>query len=166
MLFLFVATGVLANLGSTLAGLDGVGIGASGGLMGLVGVAAGWGQRRGGAGHKVRNDMLKWAAYVVLFGFFIGADNRAHVAGLAAGFACGYALRPEAWRRPALAPLRGLAGLAGLAAAAAALLLIARAPAPAEEERAAAAARPAAVASLTGDRAAPAPDYGKISRWR
>jgi rhomboid protease GluP len=131
MLFFFVLTGALAFLGSGLAaGPEYVGIGASGGIMGLVGVAAGWGQRQGtGAGRQVRNDMLKWAAYTIVFGLFIGADNWAHVFGLATGFACGMSIQPQIWRRPALAGLRGLAGLLAVAATIAAIVLIARPPA-------------------------------------
>lgn len=49
LLMLFVITGVLGNVGSLVADLGdlGVGIGASGGVMGLVGAAAGHGQRVG-----------------------------------------------------------------------------------------------------------------------
>jgi rhomboid protease GluP len=137
MLFFFVLTGVLANIGSDMAGLDTVQIGASGGLMGLVGIAAGWGQRQGtAAGRQVRNDMLKWAAYVILFGFFLRADNWAHFFGLATGFVVGVSLRPVTWRKRILAPTRALVGLAGLAAAVTALVLIARPPAVADAERA------------------------------
>ena len=39
---LFALTGVLANIGSWAAGLYGVGIGASGGIMGLIGLALGF----------------------------------------------------------------------------------------------------------------------------
>ncbi|HTE49528.1 MAG TPA: rhomboid family intramembrane serine protease [Kofleriaceae bacterium] len=129
LLFFFVVTGVLASLGSGLAGLAGVGIGASGGIMGLLGVAAGWGQREGtSTGRQVRNDMLKWAAYVIIFGFFLKADNWAHVFGLVTGFALGWAIRPQAWRRPAMATVRIAAGAIGVAATIAALVLIALPP--------------------------------------
>jgi len=130
MLFFFLLTGVLANIGSGLAGLAGVGIGASGGLMGLVGVAAGWGQREGTTiGRQLRNDMVKWSLYVILFGFFVpGIDNWAHVFGLAAGFTCGFAIRPATWRSPPLAPVRILTSIAGIGATLAAVLLIAWPP--------------------------------------
>lgn len=134
LLFFFALTGVLANLGSGMVGLGGagspnVGIGASGGIMGLVGVAAGWGQREGtSVGRQVRNDMLKWAAYVLVFGLFVRADNWAHGFGLAAGFAIGWLVRPSAWRRPSLAAVRVAAAALGLAALVAALVLVARPP--------------------------------------
>lgn len=130
MLFLFVVTGIGANIGSGLMGLSGVGIGASGGLMGLVGVAAGWGQREGTtAGRNVRNDMLKWTIYVVVFGFFIGADNWAHLYGFVLGAALGFAIRPATWKRRMLAPVKITASLAGVAATVLAVVLIVRPPA-------------------------------------
>lgn len=111
---LFVVTGVLANLGALQVGPMAVGIGASGGLMGLIGVAVGYGQRAGrGRGHGLRDDMLKWSAYTILFGFAVGADNWAHLFGLLAGAAFGLTVRPATWRRRALMPARLLVGLAG-----------------------------------------------------
>ncbi len=134
MLFLFVATGVVAFMGSGWAGPVAVGIGASGGLMGLVGVAAGWGHREGtGHGRAVRNDMLKWSAYVFVFGFFIQADNWAHLFGLLAGLAFGYTVRPATWKLRALLPLRAATGAAGIVAAIVALVLIARPPVSMDE---------------------------------
>jgi membrane associated rhomboid family serine protease len=135
MLFLFVATGTLANIGSGAVGLDGVGIGASGGMMGLIGVAAGYGQRLGtSAGRALRDDMLKWTAYTIVFGLFIGADNWAHVFGGLSGAAFGFAVRPEPWNAPRLVPLRAVLGLAGAVAAIGALVIIfTRTPVEADE---------------------------------
>ena len=99
MLFYFMVTGILASLGSALWGLYGVGIGASGALMGLIGLAAGWGQRDGtGTGREIRNFMVKWGAYTVVFGFLIGADNAAHISGFLAGFLMGLFSKPR-WER-------------------------------------------------------------------
>lgn len=118
MLFILFATGVVANVGSGLAGLHGVGIGASGGIMGLCGAAAGWGQREGtGRGRAVRNDMLKWAAYTIFFGFMIGADNWAHAVGFASGGVFGFAIRPSTLARRGLRPVRILLGTIGIALA-------------------------------------------------
>ena len=97
MLVYFVVTGVLASLGSRLfsavlamkSGVPwdmGIAIGASGAIMGLVGVMAGWGQRDGTSiGRTARNLGLKWALYTIVFGWFIGADNGAHVTGFVVG---------------------------------------------------------------------------------
>jgi membrane associated rhomboid family serine protease/ribosomal protein L40E len=120
MLTLFLATGVLASLGSAWMSRAGVGIGASGAVMGLIGVVAGHGHRLGTtAGRLARNAMLKWSLYVVVFGYFIGADNVAHIAGLLAGLVIGYAWRPHVlaaprWRTAVLAS--GLVGVLGTAA--------------------------------------------------
>jgi len=125
MLCLFVATGTLAGVGSGAIGLDGVGVGASGGVMGLIGVAAGYGHRQGTwVGRTLRNDMLKWSAYTLLFGFFINADNWAHAFGGVTGAIFGYLVRPERWKVPALVPLRAFVELAGAVAAVGALVII------------------------------------------
>lgn len=97
MFFWFALTGAAASLGSTLLGPDGgVSIGASGGLMGLVGIAAAWGHRDGTtSGKAVRDLMIKWAVFVMILGFFIGADNWAHAVGLASGAAIGLTIDPR-----------------------------------------------------------------------
>jgi membrane associated rhomboid family serine protease len=125
MLMLFVVTGVVGNLGSDLMGLTGVGIGASGGVMGLIGAAAGYGQREGTAGGRaLRNAMLQWSVYTFVAGFWLHADNWAHAFGLLSGAVFGYAVRPEAWAHRRLLPVRALGKLAGGAAAIAALAII------------------------------------------
>lgn len=125
LLLLFVVTGTLASAASAAVGVQGVGIGASGGIMGLVGAAAGHGQRVGTShGKALRNSMLQWAAYTVIFGFWIHADNAAHLFGFVAGAVFGYLVRPSAWKHPRLLVLRAIAKLAGGAAAIAALAII------------------------------------------
>ena len=130
MLFLFVATGVVAFVGSAWLGPGGVAIGASGGIMGLVGVAAGWGHRDGtGHGRAVRNDMLKWSAYVFVIGLLLsglGIDNWAHLFGLLGGLAFGYSVRPRVWKLSALLSVRAATGAAGIVATVIALVMIAR----------------------------------------
>lgn len=134
MLVIFLLTGVLASLGSMQVGF-GIGIGASGAIMGLVGVVAGNGQRQGTtAGREERNAMLKWSVYVFVFGYFLGADNVAHAIGLVTGLALGFAVRPAAlraprWRVPVLA--LGLAGV--LATAATVVAVMVPVSKPAEE---------------------------------
>jgi rhomboid protease GluP len=132
VLLLFVVTGTLANVGSWAVGVDGVGIGASGGIMGLVGAAAGHGQRVGTSyGKALRNSMLQWAVYVIVYGFWVHADNAAHVVGFLAGAIFGYFVRPAAWKHPRLVAVRAVTKLAGIAAAIAALAIIfTRQPSP------------------------------------
>ncbi len=124
MLFLFMATGIIASAVSDLF-IAGVGIGASGAIMGLIGLASGWGHRDGTTqGRQVRNRMLKWAVYVMIFGFFIGANNVAHAAGFLGGGVLGYLLPARARGRtvvPGTADV--IMGLVGGAAALACIAL-------------------------------------------
>jgi hypothetical protein len=130
-----LATGVLASLGSTWVGRHGVGIGASGAIMGLVGVVAGHGHRLGTTiGRNDRNAMMKWIVYVLVFGYFIGADNVAHVVGLLSGLIIGYAARPAAlaaprWRMATLAS----AVIGELGTAATVLAVMVPLPRPADD---------------------------------
>jgi membrane associated rhomboid family serine protease len=137
MLMLFVVTGALASLGSDRMGLWGVGIGASGGVMGLVGAAAACGHRQGTAGGRaLRNAMLQWSAYTFVYGFWLHADNWAHAFGLVTGAVFGYAVRPQTWSHPRLLPVRALGKLIGVAGAAGALAIIfTRTPPPPPEPR-------------------------------
>jgi membrane associated rhomboid family serine protease len=113
MVVLFLVTGVAGNF---LGGAMGTGaVGASGGIMGLVGVAAAAGHREGTSiGRTIRNDMLKWAVYVMLFGFFIGANNWAHAGGFVAGGGFGLAVDPRWLKRRALRPVVAIVGIAGV----------------------------------------------------
>jgi rhomboid protease GluP len=123
-LFAFMVTGVAASYGSQQLGLDAVGIGASGAICGLLGLAAAAGHRAGTTrGRLVRNDMLKWLLYTLVFGYFVGADNRAHAAGFVAGAALGLVVDPrwlvKAWPRRISIAL----GVVALVAAAATVYL-------------------------------------------
>src|SRR5262249_12847697 len=124
MLLLFMVTGVVANLGSEAFGLDLPAVGASGAIMGLIGVAPGWGPRDGTSiGRRVRGMMLRWAGYTMVFGLFIHADNAAHGVGFVSGAVLGFAI-PPGWARRALAGGAGLVmGAAGGVAAAATFAL-------------------------------------------
>lgn len=137
MLGLFVATGVLANMGALGVGDMVVSAGASGGVMGLIGVAAGSGHREGtGRGRELRNDMLKWTAYTFILGFAVGADHWAHLFGGLAGAVFGFAVKPTTWTRRALIPARVLVGLVGIAGTIAAVaIILTREPAPALDEQ-------------------------------
>ncbi len=95
-LFLYVTTGIASFIAgtawniSTLGGY-GIGIGASGALMGLIGVMLAITTRRGGAYMQmVRGQLLRWVAYILVLGILVsGIDNAAHIGGLAAGFLLG-----------------------------------------------------------------------------
>lgn len=125
-LFLYVATGIAGFLASTVWNIYtlqgyGIGIGASGALMGLIGALLALTTRRGGAYMQmIRGQLLRWVAYILIFGIIVsGVDNAAHIGGLAAGFLVG---RVMADREPATASERkrayALGWLAGLVVAA------------------------------------------------
>lgn len=105
LLFFFMFTGIVASAFSLvwrhyLANSGGVGVGASGAIMGLIGVAAAWGHKDGTTiGRSIRDMMLKWLAYTMVFGFFIGADNAAHIGGFVCGGAIGWFAQPKTRKR-------------------------------------------------------------------
>jgi membrane associated rhomboid family serine protease len=117
MVFFFMLTGIVAGLGSEIMGLRGVGIGASGALMGLIGLAAGWGQRDGTRiGKAVRDQMVMWGLYTMVFGFLMGADNGAHGSGFACGALLGFLCKAQ-WERQGNKGWDVLFGLVGSLAA-------------------------------------------------
>jgi rhomboid protease GluP len=125
-LFLYVATGVAANVPTFALGVMTVQIGASGAIMGLIGIAAGWGQRDGTAvGRTVRNQMLKWLAYTTLFGFLVNADHVAHWTGFLVGGVAGWLSRPRSHGggRSSLDTALGILGLVAALACTALVML-------------------------------------------
>lgn len=102
-LLVFWVTGVAAGMASLLF-TRGVSIGASGSIMGLIGLMAAWGHRaRTPLGYMVRGQMIRWAIATGVFGVLIGADNAAHAGGLLAGALLGLAIEPGVAPRSSLA---------------------------------------------------------------
>jgi rhomboid protease GluP len=126
MIFFFMLTGVISFAASAYFMPGTPTAGASGALMGLVGAAAGWGQRVGTSlGREVRNQMLLWGVYTMLFGVMLRANHVAHAAGFVAGGLLGLAFDPnqlEKTKRSTLTAIMGVLG--GLSAAATAFLVI------------------------------------------
>ncbi len=52
-------------------------------------------------GLSVRNSMARWVLIILVFGFFIGADNAAHVGGLISGGVLSLIISPKE-RKPEL----------------------------------------------------------------
>ncbi|HEX4004142.1 MAG TPA: rhomboid family intramembrane serine protease [Candidatus Acidoferrales bacterium] len=87
--FIFVLTGTCGYVVSSFMGKFSVG--ASGGLLGLIGImlAVTTGRRSMGM-QMLRNQILRWLIYIVVWGFlFPGVDNWAHLGGFASGFVLG-----------------------------------------------------------------------------
>lgn len=94
--FAYLATGIGSGAASYVFLPAGT-AGASGAIFGLIGLMAVYGYRLGGSfGRGLMRQMLIWAGIGIMFGFFIGANNVAHVGGLIAGAALGFVLEPDA----------------------------------------------------------------------
>ena len=94
--FAYVATGIGSGLASLMF-LPANTAGASGAIFGLIGLMAVYGYRLGGSfGRGLMRQMLIWAGIGIMFGFFIGANNVAHVGGFVAGGGLGFVLEPDA----------------------------------------------------------------------
>ncbi|HWP85190.1 MAG TPA: rhomboid family intramembrane serine protease [Terriglobia bacterium] len=90
-LVLYLAAGIGGNLLSYLWSPGGLSIGASGAILGLVGAMITYGYRnRSRMGESIRHMYVRWAIYVLIFGFLVPfVDNAAHIGGLLAGMGFG-----------------------------------------------------------------------------
>jgi membrane associated rhomboid family serine protease len=93
---LYFGAGVTGSLASGLVG-HGVSVGASGAVCGFIGVMAVWGYRRGGViGQMVRGVMLRWALFILIFGFLMPRiDNAAHAGGFIGGALMAFVIAPK-----------------------------------------------------------------------
>lgn len=96
---MFVILGTASMACSNILGSAGIVAGASGGLMGYIGMVAAAGRReKTEAGKKISNAMFLSAAFVMGFGFLVsmsntmGIDNIAHGSGFILGLLAGYVL--------------------------------------------------------------------------
>jgi rhomboid protease GluP len=88
-LFIFIVTGVFGYLVSATFG--NVSVGASGSLLGLIGVllALTLG-RRSASMRQLRSQLISWLVYIAVLGLIMrGIDNYAHLGGFVSGFALG-----------------------------------------------------------------------------
>jgi rhomboid protease GluP len=66
-------------------------VGASGAIFGLIGFSISYYHRIGGTlAIQHRNFMVQWAVMAFVFGLVVGADNAAHLGGLATGLGFGW----------------------------------------------------------------------------
>lgn len=82
----FTLSGIAGNV-AMMKFQPGLGVGASGGLFGLLGAMLGWGLRRGGVwGLEIRRQTGRWLIYGVIMSFLPGIGWSAHFGGGVAGF--------------------------------------------------------------------------------
>jgi rhomboid protease GluP len=102
---LYLVTGVAGFILSFLWSPNGMSVGASGAIMGLIGILIGASFHHGHMGKAYRSQLWKWVIYIAIFGLIFAVDNAAHFGGLIAGLALGYVV-PEG--EPATHPSENL----------------------------------------------------------
>jgi len=110
-LFLYVACGIGGSLCSTFFGRA-PSVGASGAILGIVGILIAVTTKRGGANiQQMRSRLISWVITIFAFGLLVrGVDNWGHFGGLATGFVLG---KIFADRQPAAGQERTRAYLLG-----------------------------------------------------
>jgi rhomboid protease GluP len=124
-LFIFVVTGTIGYIASSFFGF--FSIGASGALLGLIGVLLAVTTKRHGAqSQMLRSQLIRWLIYIAILGFLPGLhiDNAAHLGGLITGFFLGRLMTDRAPIDPTERKKAYAMGwVAGLAVAASFLLM-------------------------------------------
>ncbi len=87
---LYLVTGIAGFILSLGWSPLGISIGASGSVLGLIGVLIGASFHHGRLGQDYRSQLWRWVIYIFIFGLFFSVDNAAHIGGLATGAALGY----------------------------------------------------------------------------
>jgi rhomboid protease GluP len=91
---LYLVTGVAGFILSLWWSPYGLSVGASGAIMGLIGILIGASFHHGHLGKEYRRQLWRWVIYIAIFGIFFAVDNAAHIGGFITGLALGY-LVPE-----------------------------------------------------------------------
>ena len=91
---LYLVTGVAGFLLSLWWSPFGMSVGASGSILGLIGILIGVSFHHGHLGREYRAQLWRWVIYIGIFGLVFHVDNAAHFGGLATGVLLGY-LVPE-----------------------------------------------------------------------
>jgi rhomboid protease GluP len=87
---LYLVTGIAGFLLSLWWSPFSISIGASGAVLGLIGILIGASFHHGHLGKEYRSQLWRWVIYIFIFGLFFSVDNAAHIGGLAAGALLGY----------------------------------------------------------------------------
>lgn len=92
--FLYLVTGIAGYVLSLWWSPGGISIGASGALLGLIGVLIGASFHHGALGREYRRELARWVIYIFVLALLPGLniDNAAHLGGLAAGLVLGYTI--------------------------------------------------------------------------
>jgi rhomboid protease GluP len=95
---IYTVAGALGFMASTFAG-SALTLGASAGIMGLLGAMVRYGQRTGS--NRLGSQAWTWAIILFVFGLFApGVDNWAHGGGFVGGYLAGFVLDPLQRERP------------------------------------------------------------------
>jgi|SRR5579863_7480821 len=92
-LVFYLVTGVAGFL-TTVMVTHATSAGASGAIMGLIGVIIGVSFHHGSLGKEYRSRLWLWVFYIILLSLVAGGDNAAHIGGAATGIVLGYTI-PE-----------------------------------------------------------------------
>lgn len=89
---LYLVTGVFGYILSALWSPFGLSIGASGAIMGLIGILIGASYHLGTMGKELRRQLWRWVLYIVIFSVLpiFSIDNAAHAGGFLSGLLLGY----------------------------------------------------------------------------
>ncbi|MGH9435591.1 MAG: rhomboid family intramembrane serine protease, partial [Terriglobia bacterium] len=89
---LYLVTGVFGYMVSLGWSPGGISIGASGAIMGLIGVLIGASYHLGASGKDLRRQLWRWVIYIAIFGLLpmFSVDNAAHFGGFISGLVLGY----------------------------------------------------------------------------
>ena len=93
---LYLTTGVAGFVVSLWWSPFGLSVGASGAILGLIGILIGASFHHGHLGKAYRSMLWRWVLYIAIFGLlpFFAVDNAAHFGGLISGLVLGYVI-PE-----------------------------------------------------------------------
>lgn len=91
---LYLVTGVFGYVVSLYWSPMGLSIGASGAIMGLIGILIGASYHLGAMGKDLRRQLWKWVIYIAIFGLLpmFSVDNAAHFGGFISGLLLGYVI--------------------------------------------------------------------------